>query len=34
MKKMIDASALSYANHDQALLTVVAASDFLTAIRY
>lgn len=32
MKKMIDASALSYANHDQALLKVVSSSDFLTAI--
>ena len=31
-KKMIDASALSYSNYDQALLTVVSASDFLTAI--
>jgi len=29
---MIDASALSYANHDQALLKVVSSSDFLTAI--
>ena len=32
MSKMIDASALSYANHDEALLKVVSASDFLTAI--
>lgn len=32
VKKMIDASALSYANHDQALLKVVSSSDFLTAI--
>lgn len=32
MKKMIDASALSFANHDQALLKVVSSSDFLTAI--
>ncbi|MFB7157995.1 DUF262 domain-containing protein [Lysinibacillus sp. NPDC056232] len=32
MKKMIDLSALSYANQDQALLKVVSSSDFLTAI--
>ncbi len=32
MEKMIDASALSYANRDQALLTVVSSTDFLTAL--
>jgi hypothetical protein len=32
IQKMIDASALSYTNHDQAILKVVSASDFLTAI--
>ncbi|MBP2242950.1 hypothetical protein J2Z40_003532 [Cytobacillus eiseniae] len=31
-RKMIDASALSYVNQDQALLKVVSSSDFLTAI--
>ncbi|MEV9641023.1 DUF262 domain-containing protein [Mammaliicoccus sciuri] len=31
-EKMVDASALSFANRDQALLKIVSSSDFLTAI--